>query len=127
MGLGSRQMTRYFSAKPPALVTRFGTGTYLGAVLKIVSGVVSIEWDEDSIVAISDAELITYSREYAGLVRDGSLAEHNRATYQAFLTRSAEAAEQAAKQLGSAIVAADQEFTADAEQAPAPDGVNDAQ
>ncbi len=83
-------MPRYFSANPPALVTRFGTGTYLGATLRVVSGQPVIEWDSEKIVEISDAELVSYLREYAGLIRDGSLIERTKEDYQIFCELEAE-------------------------------------
>ena len=119
MGLGSAQMPRYFSAKPPALVTRFGTGTYLGASLERVDGQVSIKWDEERIVAISDAELSQYLRDYAGLVRDGSLIEWTEDDYKQFCEADARAAEQAhAPQLLAAQ-------PIPAGEAASPSGVND--
>ncbi len=92
MGLGSAQMPRYFSVIPPALVTRFGTGTYLGASIRFDAGHSVIEWDPDRIVEISDNELTQYLREYAGLVRDGSLVEHKVEDYRAYCELEAEAA-----------------------------------
>ena len=103
MGLGSAQMPRYFSAKPPALVTRFGTGTYLGAVVVIEGGMPSIKWEPDRIVEISDAELTAYLRDYATLVRDGALIEHEEAAYRAYCEYADEEAELAAAALEESL------------------------
>lgn len=85
---------RYFTVKEGALVSRFGTPSYLGAVLSVEQtgpkkGQTRLEWTKGEVVALSDEELTTYGREYTQLVAEGSLID---STEEAFLAYSADQA-----------------------------------
>ncbi len=81
---------RYYSAKADVLVTRYGTGSYIGATVGIAKegerkGETVITHDPDAVVAITDAEFSKYTREYLQLVRDGSLIERDEADHKVWL------------------------------------------
>src|SRR5262245_41644442 len=59
----------FVSCVPGAVVTRFGSRTYIGAH-RTMRG---IEWEPDLIVAIPDDEAARYAKEYARAIRDESL------------------------------------------------------
>lgn len=80
---------RYFTIRQGALVTRFGTGTYLGATVGIVEkgplkGQTFTTWHEGEVVALPDEEVGKYLREYNQLLLEGSIAESDEAAWKAF-------------------------------------------
>lgn len=80
---------KYLSAKPPALVTRYGTGTYIGAAIVIEGGQPSIAFDPEAIVEIPNAEFEKYSREYLTHLRDGALTVRDEAAFHAYQRKEA--------------------------------------
>lgn len=75
---------RYFTIRKGALVTRFGTGTYLGATVAVVKGATAIDWTEGEVVALPDVEVGKYLREYNQLLLEGSIVESTEDAYKAF-------------------------------------------
>jgi hypothetical protein len=119
---------RYFTVKDGALVTRFGTGTYLGATVAMIregerKGEVDIKWTGD-VVALPDAELNLYLREYNQLLAEGSLVEVKEEAYKKFLDaqeaqskKEAAAIEETAKKEAAALEAAQKKADAEAKAA----------
>lgn len=73
----------YFKSVPGKLVTRFGTGTLIGAEIvptkvekngRFPQTETEVKWSDDP-VAIPQAEYGRFRREYARCIRDGSLVE----------------------------------------------------
>lgn len=69
---------RFYSAAKDRLVTRYGTGAYIGATVSVPTegpdkGKTVIVHNEEEVVAITDAEFSKYAREYLALEREGSL------------------------------------------------------
>lgn len=92
---------RYFKVKEGALVTRFGVGTYIGAVVGVIQagerkGETEIKWTGD-VVALPVAELDKYAREYDGLKIEGSLIEVDEAAYKKWIADSEAATEKEVK------------------------------
>lgn len=120
---------RYYSAKADVLVTRYGTGSYIGATVEIAKdgerkGQTEISHDEELVVAITDAEFAKYAREYLQLEREGSLIKRTEADYKAQLQveeakskKEAEAIEAANKKAEEESKAAEKKETADREAA----------
>lgn len=80
---------RYFTIRQGALVTRFGTGTYLGATLGVhqdgpKKGATFVDWHEGEVVMLPDAEVGKYLREYNQLLLEGSIAESTEEAWKAF-------------------------------------------
>jgi hypothetical protein len=119
---------RYFTVKNGALVTRFGTGTYLGATVEMIregerKGETDLKWTGD-VVALPEAELAKYLREYNGLLADGSLIEVDEPAYkkwaeaqEAQSKKDADAIEAAAKKEAAALEAAQKKADAEAKAA----------
>lgn len=83
----------YVSCVPGKLVTRFGTGTYIGALVA-PSGAAS--FDPREVVAIPIAEWAKYTREYGRLLRGGDLIERSAQEHEAFVKAQAAAAQKEA-------------------------------
>jgi hypothetical protein len=77
-------MPKFYSTKQGALCSRYGTGTYIGASIVVVKGATAIQWAPEEVVAISDEEFAKYSREYQGLVVEGSLVEREPKDFEAW-------------------------------------------
>lgn len=80
---------RYFTIRQGALVTRFGTGTYLGATVGVRSdgpqkGETFIDWHEGEVVNLPDDEVGKYLREYNQLLLEGSIAESTEDAWKAY-------------------------------------------
>lgn len=93
---------RYFTVKEGALVTRFGTGTYLAAVVSVHSvgplkGQTKIEWTGE-VVALTDGDFQAYGREYEQLKAEGALLEVDEAAYDAWNAKQEAATKAAAGQ-----------------------------
>lgn len=74
----------YVSSKAGHHVTRYGTGTLIGAEIDL-SHPGNIRWNEQSIVAIPEAEYLAYKAEYDAVIAVGALAKRSAGDYQAFL------------------------------------------
>lgn len=99
---------RYFTVKEGALVTRFGTNTYLGATVGIEQtglrkGQTKITWTPGEVFGLSDEELQQYGREYGALLAEGSLVEASEEAYRTYT--EAEAKEAGAQVTKSALEA----------------------
>lgn len=105
-------MPKFYSAKPPALVTRYGTGTFIGAAVVMQGGRPTIVYNTDEVVAIPDAEIAAYSREYLTHERDGALVVPTEADYLAWLE---------AEQAAHAVADQPAEASSPAEAAVAPE------
>jgi hypothetical protein len=80
---------RYFTVKEGALVTRFGTGTYLAATVSMnVSGPrkgeTDIKWSNE-VVCLTDEDFRLYGREYEQLKGEGALVEVDQAAYDRYV------------------------------------------
>lgn len=62
---------KYYSSVYGRVVPRFGTSSYIGAVM----GKDGFEWDEVKIVAIPMTEFARYRKEYTKNVKNGSIME----------------------------------------------------
>lgn len=95
---------RYFTIRKGALVTRFGTGTYLGATVGVhadgpLKGQTFIDWHDGEVVMLPDAEVGTYLREYNQLLLEGSITESTEEAWKAFHVKREAAVEAEAKKL----------------------------
>lgn len=80
---------RYFTVKEGALVSRFGSGTYLGAVVSVhqtgsQKGETEIKWTGE-VVVLTDEDFRLYGREYEQLLREKALVEVDQAAYDKFV------------------------------------------
>ena len=79
----------YVSAVPGHLVTRYGTGTLIGAARGVIEkpgDVVDpsqVTYDEQLVVRIPEAEHARYRREYGRALRDGALKLRSKADFEA--------------------------------------------
>lgn len=108
---------RYFTVKDGALVTRFGTNTYLGATVGLVEkgerkGETELKWTGD-VIALPESELNKYLREYNQLLEEGSLIESDEAAYKKW----ADAQEAQSKKEAAAIEDAKKKADAEAKAA----------
>lgn len=76
----------YVSSVEGHLVTRHGTGLYIGAErdAKAEGGLV---FNPELVVQIPEAEARAYSREYGRALRDGSLVQRSKADFDAQLAK----------------------------------------
>lgn len=76
------QFALYVSSVAGHLVTRFGAqGSYVGAE-RDSSDPTTVVWNEEAIVALTEAEVARYSREYDRLIRGGALRKRTAAEFQ---------------------------------------------
>jgi hypothetical protein len=113
---------RFYSATKDRLVTRYGTGAYIGATVTVPTegpdkGKTVLVHDEDAIVALTDAEFSKYAKEYLSLERDGSLRLRTEEEYKA--VAAAEEKRQADEEAAAKKAAADAEKKAADEAAAA--------
>lgn len=71
----------FVSCVEGALVTRYGTGTFIGAERRANAPTV-VDYHPDQIIAIPHDEFRKYRREYLRALRDGSLVERTAAEWQ---------------------------------------------
>jgi predicted ATPase with chaperone activity len=100
----------FLSCKNGKVVSRFGTGTMIGAEL----GPSGYTFDEKVIVALSPAEVARYGSEYRRAVRRGDLIERTQADFDARIE-----AEKAAERATLEKMAAEAAEAKAAEQAAA--------
>ena len=88
---------RYYSAKADVLVTRYGTGSYIGAKVTVpTEGPLkgqTVLTHTGEVVALTDAEFSKYMREYLQLEREGSLIQRTEKDYKAWVEAEAKATE----------------------------------
>lgn len=81
MGLTPTPFALYVSCIEGALVTRYGTATFIGAERRATAPTV-VDYHPEQIVAIPHDEFRKYRREYLRALRDGSLVERTAAEWQ---------------------------------------------
>lgn len=108
----------YVSCVPGRLVTRFGTGSYIGATVDLKTG--EQNYDPNEVVAIPLVEWLTYVREYGRLVRAGDLIKRTKAELDSWRVAQAAASKKEADDAAASLAAAAKE-TAAAEKKSAAD------
>ncbi len=88
---------RYYSAKADVLVTRYGTGSYIGASVSVpTEGPLkgqTVLTHTSEVVALTDAEFAKYMREYLQLEREGSLIQRTEKDHKAWVDAETKAVE----------------------------------
>ncbi len=76
------QFALFVSCVEGSLVTRYGTGTFIGAERRALEPTV-VDYHPDIVVAIPHDEFRKYRREYLRAVREGSLVERTEQEWRA--------------------------------------------
>jgi len=90
------QIALYVSSVEGHHVTRYGTGTLIGATVDLEHPG-NLRWDTEKIVAIPEAEYLAFKREYDVLLEDDALKKRTAEEYAAYQAAIHAAIESAAK------------------------------
>jgi uridine phosphorylase len=94
------EAAKYVSCKSGALVTRYGTRSYIGAVLDMRTG--ESTFNEAEVVKLPLSEWNAYLKEYTRCVKAGVLIERDEKAYEGWLKAQAKASEAEAAAIATA-------------------------